>query len=86
MAGRSCPVRCVLYLNCDPHEVDINVHPRKDEVRFHEARLVHDVLLETVANSLRKELRSVDDGLKKSRELMMFLPLKIKIKVLMKIL
>ena len=65
VAGRSCPVRCVLYLNCDPHEVDINVHPRKDEVRFHEARLVHDVLLETVANSLRKELRSVDDGLKK---------------------
>lgn len=34
----------VLYLSCDPAAVDVNVHPTKHEVRFHQPRLIHDFI------------------------------------------
>ncbi|WP_341502093.1 DNA mismatch repair endonuclease MutL [Gallaecimonas sp. GXIMD4217] len=42
----------VLFLSLDPAKVDVNVHPAKHEVRFHEARLVHDFLLQALKDGL----------------------------------
>ncbi|WP_258807498.1 DNA mismatch repair endonuclease MutL [Pseudidiomarina sp. CB1] len=43
----------VLYLELPPHDVDVNVHPAKHEVRFHHARQIHDFVLQTVREGLR---------------------------------
>lgn len=45
----------VLHLTLKPTEVDVNVHPTKHEVRFHQGRVVHDFLVRCVNEALDRQ-------------------------------
>jgi len=42
----------LLYLEIDAQQVDVNVHPTKHEVRFHQTRLVHDFIYSGLKDAL----------------------------------
>jgi len=45
----------VIFIEIDPSLVDVNVHPAKQEVRFHQNRLVHEAVKTVVDQSLRQK-------------------------------
>jgi DNA mismatch repair protein MutL len=49
----------VLHLDLDPREVDVNAHPQKQELRFREARGVHDF----IHRALERRLADTRPGL-----------------------
>lgn len=46
----------VLFLEMDPAQVDVNAHPMKHEVRFRQARYVHDFVRHTVGKAIAETM------------------------------
>jgi DNA mismatch repair protein MutL len=56
MKGRYPQV--VVFLEIDPSLVDVNVHPAKQEVRFHQGHIVYKALSSTIERALRDQFSS----------------------------
>ncbi len=64
--GISAAPAYVLFIEVSVREVDVNVHPAKHEVRFHQARLVHDFIFQAVFKAIIQGVggsESTEEGL-----------------------
>jgi len=64
-SGRLPPGRhplAVVYISLAPSYVDVNVHPRKSEVRFAQERTVYGAVASAVSDALHEYPRNVDEG------------------------
>ena len=48
----ACYPFALLFVECDPEEVDVNVHPSKTEVRFRHGQFVHDFVRDSIREAL----------------------------------
>lgn len=42
----------ILFLEMNPKNVDVNVHPTKHEVRFYESRFIHDFMVRSIRDAM----------------------------------
>ena len=53
--------QAVIFMEMDPSLVDVNVHPAKQEVRFHEGRMIYQAIISTIDRALREQLMPLPD-------------------------
>ena len=57
--SRTYPV-ALLFLEIDPTQIDVNVHPAKTEIRFKESRSVHTAVYHGIEEALLKSSRNLE--------------------------
>jgi DNA mismatch repair protein MutL len=69
----------VIFLEIDPSLVDINVHPAKQEVRFHNSRMVYQAVSSSIERALREQFSPFSDkGYKGSENIQYNVPVHTK--------
>jgi DNA mismatch repair protein MutL len=58
----------ILFLEIAPHQVDVNVHPAKSEVRFRDGRTVHDFLARSVHDALETPVSDTGEVIPQSAQ------------------
>ena len=51
----------VLFIKVDPHFVDVNVHPAKSEVRFHDPNLIRSLVIRAIKDALMTSSNQVSN-------------------------
>lgn len=65
IADNRLPI-AVIFIEVDPNEIDVNVHPTKSEIRFLDSGLIRSALLEVIKSNINQEKRTstaISDGL-----------------------
>jgi DNA mismatch repair protein MutL len=54
---------CILFLTMDTNDVDVNVHPAKAEVRFHDASLIRSFIIASMGHTLDRHAHETSSHL-----------------------
>ena len=58
----------LLHLHIDPAEVDVNVHPTKQEVRFRASRDMHQLIVQTIQETMQAYQSTLRNSFFKQKE------------------
>lgn len=58
----------ILFLNIDPQEIDVNIHPTKQEIRFRESRPIHQFVCETLKSRIARPIQATETPSSETKE------------------